>query len=157
TIAPWTYRNFVVFHKLIPVSTQSGISFLFGNNELALKHPDMMGYLIDKESTDFEERARGLNEAERDELAAQLAKAWLWEDHGKWGLLVWTKIKKFWSPVLHQPDRLARWAMLLSWGLVLPLALPALVVTSWTFARDRNAGLMVHVLILSAVAAYLVV
>src|SRR5262249_27064642 len=85
------------------------------------------------------------------------AKAWLWENRDKWGLLVWTKIKKFWSPVLHQPDRLARWAMLLSWGLVLPLALPALVVTSWTFARDRNAGLMVHMLILSAVAAYLVI
>ena len=106
TIAPWAYRNFVVFHELIPVSTQSGINFLFGNNGLALKHPDMMGYLIDKEGTDFEGRARGLNEAERDKLAAQLARAWLWENRDQWGLLVWTKLKKFWSPVLHQPDRL---------------------------------------------------
>ena len=156
-IAPWAYRNFVVFHELIPVSTQSGINFLFGNNGLALKHPDMMGYLIDKEGTDFEGRARGLNEAERDELAAQLARAWLWENRDQWGLLVWTKLKRFWSPVLHQPDRLARWAMLLSWGLVLPLALPALVVTSWSFARDRNAGIIVHFIIMSAIAAYLIV
>jgi hypothetical protein len=157
TIAPWAYRNFVVFHKLVPVSTQSGINFLFGNNGLALKHPDMMGYLIDKESTDFVERARGLNEAERDELAAQLAKAWLWENPNQWGLLVWTKLKKFWSPVLHQPDRVARWAMLLSWGLVLPLALPALVVTSWSFARDRNAGIIIHLIIISSIVAYLVI
>jgi hypothetical protein len=98
-----------------------------------------------------------LNEAERDELAAELAKAWLWENRDQWGLLVWAKLKKFWSPVLHQPDCLARWAMLLSWGLVLPLALPALVVTSWSFARDRNAGLIVHMLILSAVTAYLII
>jgi hypothetical protein len=98
TIAPWTYRNYVIFHRLIPVSTQSGTNFLFGNNGLALKHPDMMGYLIDKESPDFEERARGLNEAERDELAARMARAWLWGNRDRWGLLVWTKLKKLAFP-----------------------------------------------------------
>jgi 4-amino-4-deoxy-L-arabinose transferase-like glycosyltransferase len=157
TIAPWAYRNLVIFHQFIPVSTQSGTNFLIGNNELALKHPDMMGYLIDEESTDFEERARGLNEAERDELALRMAKAWLWENRDRWGLLVWTKIKMFCSPVLHQPDRLARWAMLLSWGVVLPLALPALVVTSWSFTRDRKPGVIVQMLILSSIGAYLIV
>jgi 4-amino-4-deoxy-L-arabinose transferase-like glycosyltransferase len=157
TIAPWAYRNYVVFHKFIPVSTLSGTNFLFGNNELALKHPDMMGYLFDKEIPDFEERARGLNEAERDELALQMAKAWLWGNRDQWGFLVWTKFKKFWSPVVNQPSRLAHCAMLLSWGLVLPLALPALVVTSWSFARNRNIGLIVHMIIVSALAAYLII
>jgi hypothetical protein len=157
TLAPWAYRNYAVFHKLIPVSTQSGTNFLFGNNGLALKHPDMMGYLIDKESPDFEERARGLNEAERDELAAQMARAWLRDNRDQWGRLVWIKLKKFWSPVLHQPDRLARWAMLLSWGLVLPLALPALFVTSWSYARDRNAAVIMQLIIISSMAAYLII
>lgn len=157
TIPPWAYRNYVVFHKFIPVSTLSGTNFLFGNNELALKHPDMMGYLIDKKIPDFEERARGLNEAERDELARQMAEAWLWENRDKWVSLVWTKIKKFWSPVLHQPSRLARWAMLLSWGPVLPLGLPAPVVTSWTFVRNGKSGLIVHIIICIALAAYLVI
>ncbi len=77
TIAPWAYRNYLVFHKFIPVSTLSGSNFLFGNNELALKHPDMMGYLVDRNIADFEERVRGLNEADRDQVARQMAQAWL--------------------------------------------------------------------------------
>lgn len=156
-IAPWTYRNYVVFHKFIPVSTLSGVNFLYGNNELSLKHPEMMGYLIDREIADFEVRAQGLDESERDELAARTAKAWLRKNPDRWGLLVWTKIKKFWMPVGLQPSPLARWAMLLSWGFVLPLALPGLVVTAWRFAAARNAGLIVHILIVSALGAYLVV
>ena len=32
-----------------------------------------------------------------------------------------------------------------------------LVVTSWSFARDRNAGIIVHFIIMSAIAAYLIV
>jgi 4-amino-4-deoxy-L-arabinose transferase-like glycosyltransferase len=157
TMAPWAYRNYVLFHHLVPVSTQSGTNFLFGNNRLALKHPDMMGYLIDEESTHFRERARGLNEAERDELAARLAWSWLRENPDRWGPLVWTKLKKFCSPVLYQPDRVVRLAMLLSWGLVLPLALPALVVTSWSFARDRNAGIIINMIIYISVGSYLII
>jgi 4-amino-4-deoxy-L-arabinose transferase-like glycosyltransferase len=155
-IAPWTYRNYLVFHKFIPVSTLSGTNLLVGNNDLVVKYPDRTGYLLDDKIAGFQERARGLNEAERDELALRMAKTWLRNNRDQWGYLVWIKLKRFCSPILHQPSRLARWAMLLSWGPVFPLALPALVATFWGFSRDREAGLIVHALILSALAGYLI-
>jgi hypothetical protein len=157
TIAPWAYRNYEVFHQFIPVSTQSGTNFLLGNNQLALAHPDLMGYLIDNETPDFEEQARGLNEAELDELALRIAKAWLWEHRDQWASLIWTKAKVFCSPVQHQPSRVARWAMLLSWWLVLPLAVPAIVATAWNFARNGCSGCIVHMLLLSQFVSYLVI
>jgi 4-amino-4-deoxy-L-arabinose transferase-like glycosyltransferase len=156
-IAPWSVRNYLVFHKFIPVSTLSGTNLLIGNNDLALRYPDRIGYYLDDKVPGFAERARGLNEAERDELALQMARSWLRSHRDRWGLLAWSKLKQFWSPFLHQPSRLARWGMLLSWGPVLPLALPTLVATFWGFARKRDAGLIVHTLILSALAGYLIV
>jgi hypothetical protein len=120
-------------------------------------YPDRMGYMLDDKIPGFQERARGLDEAERDELALQMAKTWLRNNRDRWGSLVWLKVKQFCSPFLRQPSRLARWAMMLSWGPVLPLALPALVTTFWGFARDRDVGLIVHMLILSALAGYFIV
>jgi hypothetical protein len=156
-IAPWTIRNYAIFHKCIPVSTLSGTNLLIGNNDLVLEHPDRIGYYLDDKVPGFAEQARGLNEAERDELALRMAKDWLRSHRDQWGLLAWSKLKQFWSPFLHQPSRLARWGMLLSWGPTLPLALPALVATFWGFARKRDAGLIVHTLILSALAGYLII
>ena len=157
TIAPWAYRNYLVFHKFIPVSTLSGSNFLFGNNELALEHPDMMGYLVDRNIPGFQERARGLNEAHRDLVALEMAQAWLSEHRELWGSLVWTKVKKFWSPRLHQPSRLARRAMLLTGDSCSPWHSRRSVVTSWSFCNNRNSGVIVHMLIFSALVAYLII
>jgi 4-amino-4-deoxy-L-arabinose transferase-like glycosyltransferase len=156
-IAPWTTRNYLVFHKFIPVSTLSGTNLLVGNNELVLKYPDRLGYILDDQIPGFQERAQGLNEAERDELALQMARTWLKDNRDKWGLLAWIKVERFCTPFLHQPSRLARWSMLLTWGPVLPLAVPALVATFWGFARTKHVGFIVHTLILSALAGYLLV
>ena len=156
-IAPWTYRNYRVFHKFIPVSTLSGTNLLQGNNDQSLEQPDLLGYWTVDYMPKFQERARGMDEAERDELAAQMAKAWLMDHRDQWGLLAWNKLEQFWSPFLHQSGPTARWAMLLSWGIILPLALPAMLATCWGFARGRHAGLIVHALVLSALAAYLIV
>jgi 4-amino-4-deoxy-L-arabinose transferase-like glycosyltransferase len=156
-IAPWTVRNYLVFHRFIPVSTLSGTNLLIGNNDLVLEHPDRIGYYLDDQIPGFQERTRGLNEAERDEVALQMAKSWLWSHRDRWGFLTWSKLKQFWSPLLHQPGRLARWGMLLSWGPALPLALPALIATFWRYSRDGDVGLIVHALILSALAGYIVI
>src|SRR4051812_40132510 len=34
-IAPWTYRNYLIFHELVPVSTNGGLTLLTGNNPSA--------------------------------------------------------------------------------------------------------------------------
>jgi 4-amino-4-deoxy-L-arabinose transferase-like glycosyltransferase len=155
-IAPWTYRNYRVFHRFVPVSTLSGTNLLVGNNELVVKYPDRTGYLLDDKIPGFQGRARGMNEAERDELALQMARTWLSHNRDQWAFLVWIKLKRFCTPVLYQPSRVARGAMLASWGPVFPLALPALVATLWSFTRNRDIGLIVHALILSALTGYLV-
>jgi 4-amino-4-deoxy-L-arabinose transferase-like glycosyltransferase len=155
-IAPWTYRNYLVFHRFVPVSTLSGTNLLVGNNELVVKYPDWTGYLLDDKIPGFQERAWGLNEAERDALALRMARTWLSNNREQWPFLVWIKLKRFCTPILYQPSRVARGAMLASWGPVFPLALPALVATLWSFTRNRDIGLIVHALILSALTGYLV-
>ena len=34
-LSPWIYRNYIVFHKFIPVSTNGGFNFLMGNHKLS--------------------------------------------------------------------------------------------------------------------------
>ncbi len=34
-ISPWVYRNYMVFHKFIPVSTNGGVNFLMGNHKFS--------------------------------------------------------------------------------------------------------------------------
>ncbi|MFC2157217.1 glycosyltransferase family 39 protein [Acidobacteriota bacterium] len=35
TIMPWTIRNYIVFQKFVPISTNGGINFYIGNNPIA--------------------------------------------------------------------------------------------------------------------------
>ena len=106
-ISPWTVRNYQVFHKFVPVSTLGGINLLQGNNDHSLAHPDLTGNFMEDKIPGFQERARGLNEAERDEVALQMARTWLMDHRDRWGYLAWIKLKQFCTPFLHQPSRLA--------------------------------------------------
>jgi len=62
-LSPWIYRNYTVFEKLIPVSTNGGFNFLMGN------HHDASGGL----NFDFKYNADNPYEYEEDKLAYKTA------------------------------------------------------------------------------------
>jgi len=66
TIAPWTFRNYKVFHKFIPVSSQGGsILWIASYYDPARKGEWMLWH---KDNQYFNDLIKGLDDVERDEL-----------------------------------------------------------------------------------------
>ncbi len=98
-VAPWAYRNYLVFDAIIPVSTNGGWTLLTGNNPEADG-----GYTPDTVL------AEGINsdpadEVAMDRLARQRAKAWIEENPVRFLLLLPKKLLKLWVM-----DGVAEWA-----------------------------------------------
>jgi hypothetical protein len=70
-LAPWTYRNYRVYHRFIPVSTNGGMCLYFGNNPDApdacqsISYPDFNG---DDAERDLFCRARAIAYIEADPI-----------------------------------------------------------------------------------------
>lgn len=157
-VAPWTYRNYRVFGRFIPVTSQSGANLLMGNNPRVVTEPKYFGREVyQHEIPGFSEQLEGLPEAELDAKAGQLAVAWLKANPDKWAFLAWEKFKAYCSPFTRGPDRARRLVMLVSWGPVFVLGLPALLVCGWRYLRDRHAGLLLHLIIVSTVTGIVLV
>jgi hypothetical protein len=92
TIIPWTYRNYMVFDALIPVSTNGGWTLLTGNN------PEANG-----DYTPDTVLAQGItqNPAEQvtmDRLARTRAITWIKDNPIKFLLLMPRKMVRLWAP-----------------------------------------------------------
>jgi hypothetical protein len=91
TIAPWTVRNYTVFHAFIPVSTNGGWTLLTGNN------PEANGdYIPETKLTD------GIShdpkqQVQMDRIAQQRAVAWIKENPGQFVKLMPLKIFHLWA------------------------------------------------------------
>lgn len=72
TVAPWTVRNYAVFHRFIPISTNGGLNLLLGNSEHA--GPDT-GYLTD--ISVYQRQAQGMNEPDQDTFYRNAALTWI--------------------------------------------------------------------------------
>lgn len=68
-IAPWTIRNYRVFHAFVPISANSGSNLWMGNN------PDSKGFYMPEP-----EEYRAWGEVERDRKLGQIAKAYMLQD-----------------------------------------------------------------------------
>jgi len=91
-ILPWTARNYVVFHEIIPVSTNGGLALLTGNN------PSAWGdYTTDDPLV--AQVPRGVAEqVTADHLATSLALTWIRQHPGAALALVPKKIWRLWAP-----------------------------------------------------------
>jgi 4-amino-4-deoxy-L-arabinose transferase-like glycosyltransferase len=86
-ILPWTYRNYLVFDRLVLIATNGGSTFYGANNELVVTEPRLFGYWVS--TTDLPHR--DLIEAQPDEVSHdkmewKLGIDWLRANPGK-GLL----------------------------------------------------------------------
>lgn len=64
-VAPWTYRNYVAFGRLVPISTNSGLNIFLGNNSVASG-----GFTL---PPDFKQAVTRLDESAKDAYYQRLA------------------------------------------------------------------------------------
>jgi 4-amino-4-deoxy-L-arabinose transferase-like glycosyltransferase len=151
TLLPWTARNYRVFGKFIPLSTQGGSALLQGNNDIVATNPAYYGFSVwdTKINDDITRQLKAPNEEyERDRTAQRLAIEWLKEHRDKWGYLVQAKFRRSWTPFLQQPSRSRRLGMLVIWGPILVLFAASFFPTLMRFLREGHSGWMIHLAIL---------
>ena len=148
---PWAVRNYIVFHKFIPLSTMGGSVLLQGNNDIVANVPERYGYNVwDTEIPEYKDALRSAgDEVERDRRAKDFAVTWIKSHPEKWGYLIRMKIWRGLTPFL-QPNspRLYRLGMLFSWGPVLVLFTMAFIPTWISFMRVKSPAWLIHLAIL---------
>jgi 4-amino-4-deoxy-L-arabinose transferase-like glycosyltransferase len=138
-IAPWTVRNYLVFHRFVLLNTNAGFAFFWAN------HPIHGTYSTLLKGNAYQElippELRSLNEAELDAALLRLGLGFVWADPGRYVLLCLNRIPehfKFWpSPESGLISNISRVG---SFGLLLPLMLYGLYLplrrTTPTFQRS---------------------
>jgi 4-amino-4-deoxy-L-arabinose transferase-like glycosyltransferase len=71
-ISPWTIRNFIVFDRFIPFSTNFGTIFLLGNSSTTTPN-DSPAALVGIKEINLEAKNQGLNEFEKNKFFLQSA------------------------------------------------------------------------------------
>ncbi len=148
TLAPWTLRNYRVFHAFVPLTTMSGYTFYEGNNPHnatggpggALPFPD----------------TRGMGEIEKDRFLRHEAIRVIRENPRRMPGLVWSKFKRLWNVKLNTDNpayasRLTVLASVISFTPLLVLFVVGLVL-SW---KRRRELIYVYLLILHTTAVNL--
>lgn len=160
TLVPWVARNYRVFRKFIPLSTQGGSALLQGNNDIVATDPKYYGYSVwdTKINDEITRQLKAPNdEYERDKVAGRLAVQWLKDNPGKWWYLIQAKFRRAFTPFLQPTSpKLYRIGMLLSWGPVLVLFTLAFFPTLIAFLREQNPGRLIHLAISHYVANSLI-
>jgi 4-amino-4-deoxy-L-arabinose transferase-like glycosyltransferase len=129
-IVPWTIRNARVYDRPVLIASEGGVTFWTGNHREATGEGDLAANpQLKRRNQEFRARHAGLTEAELEPLYYREAFGFVRDDPARWaGLLA----RKLWYTVvptgpsyrLHSP--LYYWASVISYGLVLPVALVGL-------------------------------
>lgn len=122
-IAPWIVRNAVVFQRLIPLSTNSGINLLLGNSEYTTPNSGTTADI-----SRYTESARGLSEVDANDYYTQAAVTFMKDNPGRTARLYAAKLLNYFNyrnRLLIQSEQspLRDRLMLLSYGLLLGLAI----------------------------------
>jgi 4-amino-4-deoxy-L-arabinose transferase-like glycosyltransferase len=156
-LLPWSFRNYYQMHRFMLFEPRTWTEFIGGNNQVVATDPKYAGYGIWYTLVPgWEHKFDGLTQVEREKLAKQLAFQWMSENKDKWGYLLRSKFIRFWSPFLHQENRLNRALMLLGWGTVLVFFIPAAFVTLIKWTRERHPGIIIHLLVASTLITALI-
>ena|GEM_PF-1106602 len=120
-ISPWTVRNYIMFHRFIPITTHFGMSFWGGTGPadgVCLGGP---GYPVDTKQrnlydnplvpdvsektyrrvTSFEESLRSMNEVDRDMALRREAVSEIKQHPGRYAFLVVKKFFRLWFNMWH--------------------------------------------------------
>jgi len=159
TLLPWTIRNAVVLHELVPISTGGGRTLLDANNATVWDDPVLRGNAISTAEVEpWVSKFKHHSEVEVDKMASREAIAFGLSRWRQWPMIAGAKLARFWRlNALTEstgrwfqrdstPDRLLRLLdPLLLWSvIVLPFALWGLVRTlRWTRRHFQLLPLLV--------------
>jgi 4-amino-4-deoxy-L-arabinose transferase-like glycosyltransferase len=159
-LAPWTLRNYCVFHTLIPFETGGGDVALGSYNRIVASDPLYYGYWVYPTSELPEYRAQIIapnNEVVRDHVEKQLAMQWTRNHPEKWWYLVESRFRRSWTPFLQpKSPRLFRVGMLVSWSPILILLALGFFPSAIYFLRTGNPGWIIHLGVLHFVFTALI-
>jgi 4-amino-4-deoxy-L-arabinose transferase-like glycosyltransferase len=137
-IAPWTVRNYLAFHEFVPLNTNAGFAFYWGNHPIhgtefiPILPAPVYGQLIPDE-------LKGLNEAQLDKALLRRGMGFVADDPARYAMLSLSRVSeyfRFWPS--RDAGAASNAARVLSFGLCLPFFVAGLV-TSWT-RGPRDVG-----------------
>ncbi|MGE5591296.1 MAG: glycosyltransferase family 39 protein [Bacillota bacterium] len=103
-LLPWTVRNTVVFHRVVPVDTVAGLNLLIGN------HPRANGTFSAVDYLDaYQKAVWNPNEAERDKLFMAEAVRYIRSHPGAFLTLTLLRWRAFWAQVTDYIEPLYHW------------------------------------------------
>jgi len=155
-IGPWTARNFAEHGRFVLVASEGGVTFWTGNHPLATGDGDMAANpAIKLDNQALRARYAHLSEEDLEPVYYREAFAWMRAHPVDWLVLQVRKVFYLVVPIgpsytLHSP--LYFWASVISYGLVLPIAL----VGVWRMRGDLAVTPGLWLLTGSAVAVCLV-
>jgi hypothetical protein len=91
----WTLRNAVIFHRFVPVASNSGVNLLMGNNEQAT--PFAAAANTGMEPYYQQEKDLGMDEFQADQFYKQAALDWIKANPGRALLLYFEKVLNFFN------------------------------------------------------------
>jgi 4-amino-4-deoxy-L-arabinose transferase-like glycosyltransferase len=153
-VAPWTIRNYQVFHQFVLIANNGGSTFYQGNNDVVLSKPYYLGAWISTTDLPY----RYLIDAEPDEVShdreeGHLGMLWV-KAHLKWMPLLCTyKLVRLWLPDIATGNKTS---LLLQWVFATPFLILMLIGLCWCLSRRRYWTLE-WVLIHGIIAATIVV
>jgi hypothetical protein len=138
-IAPWTIRNYRVFKTFVPLNTNSGFAFFWGNHPIhgtqfiPIMPASKYGSLIPSE-------LRGFNEAEMDKALLRRGLDFVIKDPIRYIRLSLSRAKEYFRiwPT-HDSSAASNYARVLSFGLCFPLGIFGLVLLLFSHLKKRSS------------------
>ncbi len=134
-ILPWTIRNYLVFHRFVPLNTNTGFAFFWAN------HPEhgtdfVLLFSNEEYAALIPPELRGLNEAEMSDALLRRGLGFVIEDPVRYILLSLSRIKeffKFWPSA--ESSLISNVARVLSFGLALPFIIHGLFLSRFRWRQ----------------------
>lgn len=148
-ILPWTVRNYRVFHTFVPLNTNAGFAFFWGNHPIYGTR--FVGILPDDGPSYHElipQELLHLNEAELDKALLKRGLAFVAEDPLRYALLSASRTReyfKFWPSA--QSRTVSNIARVSSFGLLLPFMIYGLWISAM-FVRNNPGSFQQSAIVL---------
>lgn len=147
-IAPWTVRNYLVFHRVVLVATNGGSTFYGANNDIVTSNPrNLGGWVSTKRLPGRDEIDAQPDEVSHDKKEWQLGLDWVKRNPAKFAAVSVVKVANCWMPFVSHPS-LTRYPVLNIVSTAPFLILIAIGLARSLLARDgRWAFAVLHLTI----------
>ncbi len=144
-LAPWIWRNYQVFHRVVPVTTAGGLVLWISNNHYVAHHPEIWGRYVGFEQLPGARNLIPPDEIARNGFAITYTGEFLKKHPGDIPRLLWNKTRRFWSPEVFTYSPRGRIVELVYIGLLL-LAIPGIL---WAYRKNPGGNRWLWVIIVA--------